>query len=192
MLLTTEAIADRYQEGIESITNISFNKLLRDRYAVQYADKKTDLKTAMLLFALDSWDNTVGAVNWLTQTQLMAILDNINSAHLDSLTDQATLSAPIGNGCGCSGSTGGSAIEGLKILNTNSISLSFVNGVLSATLQVSNDAGNQLDINSDGSFVPKLNITSPDSSVTVDDSAYPDVTLEAVGGGGGDIGTGSF
>ena len=76
-LLTTPEINTAYTVGLNNLTNITFNKLMKDSYAVQYKNTTKDNQLVMLMYAVDSWDNREGATNWLTQIQLQAILDQI-------------------------------------------------------------------------------------------------------------------
>ena len=146
MLLTTTEINNRYLQGIGYITNITFNKLLKDQHAVQYKNTSQDNKLLLLLYAVDSWDNRPGADNWLTQSQIMAIMDNIGYGHRDSLSGITTTSSAAD--CGCNESSG----TALSVEDTASVNLTYVNGKLKADIKVSAYTGNGFSVKTDGAF----------------------------------------
>ena len=125
-LLTTSDINTAYAVGLTNLTNITYNKLAKDSYAVKYKNTNKDNQLLMLMYAVDSWDNREGACNWLTELQLEAILNQIAYSHRDNLTKNCSTSTPAD--CGCTSST----LSALSVMDTESIHLSYVNGVLSA------------------------------------------------------------
>lgn len=171
-LLTTD-INTRYSQGNLYLSNITFNKFLKDQYGVQYKSSAWDNRLLMLMFAVDSWDNRPGADNWLTTQQMYAILDQIAYAHRDPLTAMCSTDTTI---CGCSKSS-----MSFSVMDTNSIQLLYVNGVLKANLKVSSFTNNGLSVQNDGAFSQigsgsgsnKIFITSSDFTVGTNTYSNP-------------------
>ena len=143
-LLSNKEISRVYGKGITYLSNIAYNKFIKDSYGVQYKNTSADNRLLMLLFALDSWNNGRTAKNWLKVQQMTAILDQIAYTHRDNLS--SSCSTNFNNPM-------------LQIPTDGSIILSYVNGVISSNLVVSTSGGNGLSIisntptNSGGSTV---------------------------------------
>lgn len=146
MLLTTSEIATRYNKGLDYLSNITFNKFLKNQYRVQFKNTVYDKRLLMLLYAMDTWDNRSGAVNWLTEQQMSAVLDQIAYAHRDPFTSLCSTSGP--GSCGC---ISNSAFA-FSVADTASVHLSFVNGVLSANVKISSESGNGVSVHTTGLF----------------------------------------
>ena len=145
MLLTTSEISTRYDKGLGYLSNITFNKFLKNQYRVQFKSTSYDKRLLMLLYALDSWDNRTGAVNWLTEQQMSAVLDQIAYAHRDPLTAMCSTSGP--GDCKCSGN--GFAFS---VADTQSVHLSIINGILTADVKISPESGNGVSIHARGLY----------------------------------------
>jgi hypothetical protein len=146
-LLSTTEINLKYSKGVNQLTNITYNKFIKDQYGVQYKSSNLDFRAAMLLFALDSWDNREGADNWLTTLQLLAILDQLAYIHRDPLTAMCSTTSP--QSCGCSPKS--SQLQ-LSVMDTESIHLTYINGILSAELKVSTLYDNGIQVLPDGVY----------------------------------------
>lgn len=144
MQLLTPDINNRYAQATSYLTNITFNKFLKAQYAVQYKSSGWDNRLLMLMYAVDSWDNRPGAINWLSTQQMYAVLDQLAYAHRDPLTAVCTNDTTT---CGDSKSC-----MALSVMDTASIQLLYVNGVLKANLKISTFVNNALLIQSDGAF----------------------------------------
>jgi hypothetical protein len=75
--LLTQSIIDK---GTQYLTNITFNKFVKDLYGVQYKNSNLDNNLLLLMYALDH-------ELWLTTQQKNAIFDQIAYAHRDPLTN---------------------------------------------------------------------------------------------------------
>ncbi len=148
MLIPTQDITTRYQDGITSLSNVTYNKFARDLYGIQQPkSKEVDLKLTLLLYALNSWSNLPGAVNYYTEAEMMSIMDNI--AKLQNDTD--SLKVMSVDKPSCHSSTSSAFI--LSIVDTASVDLALVNNVLSASVKLSAAGGNALQQFGDGLFV---------------------------------------
>lgn len=145
MLVSSTLISSRYVEAIDSLTNISFNKFVKDQYGVQYKHTSYDNKLLLLIHALESWDNHEGAVNIITETQLLSILDNISKANHDVLSvkqDSVKLNQ-----------INFSSVA-LSIADTATIDLSFNNNQLKGDIRISKATGNSARLRDDGLYIP--------------------------------------
>lgn len=157
MLTLTNDINSRYAEGLESMANSVYNRFVRETYALQTRDCKTDAKLMLLLYAVDNWSNRAGANNSMTELQLMGILDNIYKLRTPNKTSTGKSSVQgIGNSSLAGG--GGAIISPsssftLMVLDTATIDLSLSGNRLSADAKISQTTGNRLVAAADGLFV---------------------------------------
>lgn len=147
MLISSAIISDRYVEAIDSLTNISFNKFVKNQYGVQYKHTTSDNKLLLLIHALESWDNHEGATNIITEEQLISILDNISKAKLDVLSVRQGTVNSVSSQINCPSIA-------LSIADTGTIDLSFNNNQLKADIRISRAAGNSARLNDDGLYIP--------------------------------------
>ena len=117
---------------------------MKDKHAVQYKSSGRDVKLLMLLYVVDKWDNREGAINWFTDQQLSAVLDQIAYTHRDPLTNMCSTDSAVPGNCGSTAL--------FSVADTPSIHLSYTNGVLKASLIVSPTTDNKLSVQANGAF----------------------------------------
>lgn len=161
-LLTTAEINSRYNKGVQYLTNITYNKFVKDQHAVQYKNSNLDNVLLMLMYALDNWDNREGAVNWYSAQQMTAILDQIAYAYRDPLSMTCTTDKSyIG--------VQATSVAVFSVQDTTSIHLAYSNGILSASLIMSPDPRNVISLHGNGVYGNtgggKLFITGTDFNV---------------------------
>jgi hypothetical protein len=177
MQLTTADINKRYSDGLDWLTNITFNQFTRDMYGIQYKGSSCPRKLLMLLWALESWDNRAGAVNVLTEAQMMAIMSQIARCKADPMSGISAYQDPNIVGASASGAGGGLA---LSVLDTRSVDLTYTNNLLAAELRISGQFGNAALINADGLYVPNASSILKflkSSDFTAGTNKYEDFTL---------------
>lgn len=146
-MLTTQTINDRYAEGVDYLAIVTYNQHARALYGIQQRKKETDRKLLLLLYALQSWNNSPMAENTLTETQMMLVVEAIGKAQADNdvirklSSDKSLFSVPCG----------GNAFS-LQIMDTSSVNLTLVNNVLSAVMRISSYPGNTIQLLPDGIF----------------------------------------
>lgn len=152
MQLSTSDINTRYAQGIDYLTNITYNRFLRNLYGVQVKHTSCDRKLLLLLRAADTWNNRIGATNILTEKQFLSIMDNIAKCRKDELA--ATNISVDSKGIVTSPGSGGAMT--LSVADTQSIDLSYSENVLKANIKISSKAGNAAQIKSDGLFIENI------------------------------------
>lgn len=81
MLLTTPEFNTGYSRALNKFATFAYGQLIDDWFAVRYkADPdRTKLNLAWLYsYALNTWDNTDGADNYLTDRQMTIIIERIH------------------------------------------------------------------------------------------------------------------
>jgi hypothetical protein len=145
MLVLTDDINNAYATGLTYLSNLVYNRFAYDVYGMQYKKNSTNKKLLLLLYALQSWSNKEGATNILTTHQLICVMNNILKCRVDNMAC-FSMSNTTDEACGCPTSFT------LEVLDTASVDLTFENSVLSADAKISQAAGNNISVLSDGLF----------------------------------------
>jgi hypothetical protein len=143
MLVSTQTIAARYGEGLSFIADLSYDRFLKELYGLQHCTSHDGAKLLLLLHALDSWDNRAGAQNCLTQLQILRIMDNIAKLRQTN---------PMGSAYASGLSSGVANAAPVMVRDTNTVDLSLANGQIEASVKLSQQAGNTLQMGADGLY----------------------------------------
>lgn len=148
MLISSTSISQRKTEGTRYLSNITYNRLVRDIYSTHQPPLQTaHYKLLLLLEALNSWSNLEGASNILSSQQLMSVMDNIAKQKRDcDVKSPMSVDSSVYKATKSCGFT-------LSIQDTTTVDLSLNNNILSATVKVSASAGNNLTKLGDGLYV---------------------------------------
>ena len=99
--ITIVEITNAHNLGMAALAELAVQEAMKDQYAIDLlVCEEADFKECLYLYlyALDSWDNTEGAYNVLTEAQLIKIITRIEQLHkvcCNSNTTTGTVLPPV-------------------------------------------------------------------------------------------------